>query len=257
MIVVSGTALSRAWCAVSLAAAEDEARPILYRTVLVEEYEGAGLRLTSTDSYWLAQCWVPAEGIEVDDFGFTDPGFDVVPDEVAIVRDDERRVRDLMRHVTRLTREDCPFDVAVQVHINRDLPDMDHPALPGIEQLTASFELPGREVVIATVLDGLEFPNWRPLIDGALRAGPGVTQTILSGWLIAALAKIPRIVGSEHLELHWPSNRVARWIVTDGRLANRPHGVLMAIRPANETAGDKTVAADGETSPGEQRLAAL
>ena len=38
MIELSGRAFSRAWLAVQLAASDDDARPVLYRAVHIEEY---------------------------------------------------------------------------------------------------------------------------------------------------------------------------------------------------------------------------
>ena len=44
MIELSGRAFSRAWLAVQLAASDDDARPVLYRAVHIEEYPD-GVRL--------------------------------------------------------------------------------------------------------------------------------------------------------------------------------------------------------------------
>lgn len=260
MIVVSGGSLSRAWCAVALASSDDDSRPVFYRSVLVEQYNGVGIRLTATDSYWLAQCWVPAFEIVDDLAGSTDPGLDVIADQIAIIRDEDHRVRDLMRHIARLTKDPAVPDVAINLTLNRYQPDLAEPALPGIEALTASFELPGRELVIAAELDGLGFPNWRPLLHGAERPGPGVSDTILSAWLINALSKIPRIVSADHIELIWQSNLAARWFVRDGRLGpNSPHGILAArtATPDPDNGTDPEPALSDVPSRRERHLAAI
>jgi len=86
--------------------------------------------------------------------------------------------------------------------------------------------------------------------------GSGVTHTALAGWMLAALAKVPRIVGSDTIELIWQSNLAARWRVNAGRLVNAPHGMLAAVRPFPYTA-DQVDPPEGEPSPTERRLAAI
>jgi len=51
--------LAKAWQATQIAASDDEARPVLYRTALVEVFEDHGLRMVSTDSFILVRAWVP------------------------------------------------------------------------------------------------------------------------------------------------------------------------------------------------------
>jgi|tagenome__1003787_1003787.scaffolds.fasta_scaffold18938646_2 hypothetical protein len=51
--------LAKAWQATQIAASDDEARPVLHRTALVEVFEDHGLRMVSTDSFVLVRAWVP------------------------------------------------------------------------------------------------------------------------------------------------------------------------------------------------------
>lgn len=122
MIELSGRAFSRAWLAVQLAASDDDARPVLYRAVHIEEYPD-GVRLIATDSYWLAMCWVGCGAFD------DEPPVIREPVATVTVADTEWRVRDLMRHVAKLTKKEEAIDIPVRLDLATSLYDEDTPTL--------------------------------------------------------------------------------------------------------------------------------
>src|SRR3954468_22629865 len=94
--------LAKAWQATQIAASDDEARPILYRTALVEVFDGHGLRMVSTDSFILVRAGVPFDLIG-NNF---EPGLDEVPDETFVVSDKDQRSLGLLKYVNKLYKKD-------------------------------------------------------------------------------------------------------------------------------------------------------
>ncbi len=224
MIELSGRAFSRAWLAVQLAASDDDARPVLYRAVHIEEYPD-GVRLVATDSYWLAMCWVGRDAFD------DEPPAHLEPIASVTVTDTEWRVRDLMRHVAKLTKKEEALDIPVQLDVAASLYDENTPTLtPELAPVRARFELPGRERTLARTVEA-EYPSWRRLLAANFDGAPsGQPATMFSDWMLDRFARIPRIVGSAHVELTWLEGAKGRWTVSDTPLLpHAPRGVFMAV----------------------------
>lgn len=224
MIELSGRAFSRAWLAVQLAASDDDARPVLYRAVHIEEYPD-GVRLIATDSYWLAMCWVGCDAFDDEPPVIRDPVATVT------VADTEWRVRDLMRHVAKLTKKEEAIDIPVRLDLATSLYDEDTPTLsPELAPVRARFELPGRERTLARTVEA-DYPSWRQLLAANFDGAPsGQPATMFSDWMLDRFARIPRIVGSAHVELTWLEGAKGRWTVGDTPLLpHAPRGVFMAV----------------------------
>lgn len=214
MIELSGRAFSRAWLAVQLAASDDDARPVLYRAVHIEEYPD-GVRLIATDSYWLAMCWVGCDAFD------DEPPVIREPVATVTVADTEWRVRDLMRHVAKLTKKEEAIDIPVR---------LDLATSPELAPVRARFELPGRERTLARTVEA-DYPSWRQLLAANFDGAPsGQPATMFSDWMLDRFARIPRIVGSAHVELTWLEGAKGRWTVGDTPLLpHAPRGVFMAV----------------------------
>ena len=222
MIELSGRTFSRAWLAVQLAVSDDEARPVLYRSTHIEQFQH-GVRLIATDSYWLAMCWVADEARP-------EPAVGVEPMASVTVTDTEWRVRDLMRHVAKITRKDDVLDVPVQLDLSTSLYDADVPTLsPDLAPVRTRFELPGRERMLARTVEA-EYPNWRQLLASSFDGLPsGQPATMFSDWMLDRFARIPKIVGSSQLQLTWLEGAKGRWTVGESTLPHAPRGVFMAV----------------------------
>src|SRR3954447_13226515 len=94
--------LAKAWQATQIAASDDEGRPVLYRTALVEVFEGHGLRMVSTDSYILVRAWVPFDLMGNN----LEPDLDEVPDETFVVSDVDQRALGLLKYVSKLYKKE-------------------------------------------------------------------------------------------------------------------------------------------------------
>ena len=245
MITLSARCLSRAWLAVQLASSNDEGRAILYRTVHVEVHD-TGVRLVSTDGYWLAHCWVPAwdelttispdqgpagEGTEACEF-------DEAPNMVATVADVDHRVRDMMRFLVRATNAKGALDQPVEVDFAGRIEHDDTPTLlPEWAERAVVFNLTTGERVVAENFDA-EWVSWRTILSHGNNGGSpcGVTALRMYGERFADLAKIAAIVASDDvtLDLH-PTRELALWsLAPSTRLEHLPAG-LVALRKIADT----------------------
>lgn len=227
MVEVSGRALARTWATVSLAASQDESSPALYRAVHVEEYT-TGVRLIATDSYWLAWAWVPEVGLE-----------DLValpvtsePVQVQTVHDDDQRVAALLKHVGRQTAKNDDPDLTVSIDLTARVIDEARPTLsPELAPLRVLIEIPGRERVLASTVQGLPYPDWRKVIGTGFDAPPaGAPSVAIGGWVCEKLGKVARASGVHALHIDWLDDRRARWRLDDVEgLGHVARGVFMAI----------------------------
>lgn len=244
MISLSGRALSRAWMAVQLAVSDDADRPALFRAVHVERYD-IGVRLVATDSFWLARCWVPGIDEEFED----EPGLGVLPDETGTLRDEDWRVRDLMKHIAKLTKKEDAADVEVQLDLGARQYDEQVPTLsPELAPLRCSVEIPSRERVLATTVE-VEYPNWRSLLLSFSASAGGASHTAMSGWMLDRLAKVARAVGAEAVSISWLDEQRARWGVDACVTEHRPSGVFMSAQPHRPPPTDPTLDDDDSDNP--------
>lgn len=227
MVEVSGRALARTWATVSLAASQDEKLPALFRAVHVEEYT-SGVRLIATDNYWIAWAWVPATDLE-----------DLValpvtsePVRVQTVHDDDLRVAALLKHVAKQTAKADDPDIPVSIDLTARVIDEARPTLsPELAPLRVLIEIPGRERVLASTVQGLPYPDWRKIISTGFDAAPaGAPSVALGGWVCEKLGKVSRASGVHALHIDWLDEGRARWRLDDlDGLGHVARGAFMAI----------------------------
>jgi hypothetical protein len=180
--------LSRAWLSVALAQSDDDSRPALYRSTLIEVFDH-GIRLVSTDSFLLLRAWVPS--VDSDDVGDeNEPGLDVLPDDVAICADRDQRVLALMRYAQTLTKHDGDdTPVVVEMAFGETGDDRPQGTLEGMAQSTVVFRLSDEydERIETPIFEGV-FPNWRPLW-----GGHKVLPTTFVGFGAHSIAKLGKL----------------------------------------------------------------
>ncbi len=151
--------LGRSWHSVALACGNEEKRPALYRSTLIEMY-GEGIRLVATDGYLLLKAWVPVLGY--DD---PEPGADVLPDEVAICSDPDQRVLGLMKYAQQMTKqdgEDTPVSITLGFGEMSDASTQG--SFEGMTQASVWFQMNNAydERIETPRFEGA-FPEWRAL----------------------------------------------------------------------------------------------
>lgn len=222
--------LARGWLAVALASAKDAQRPVLSRTVFIEQYPGEGVRLVATDSYVLLHAWVP----DLEHANDPGPGLDEAPDRTAIAIDTHGRAKGFLHHLLRLAikaeKEDWP---AVEVRLRLDVADPDRTAqatLAGLEARYVVIEQPdtGDEAERLKLLtcEGV-YPPWRKLLGNF--APELTTQLALAPDLVGQLAKVGKIHPGSRLGWSFGGeNKAARVTVID----SDPHveGIAMPCR---------------------------
>jgi hypothetical protein len=227
MITLSGRTLSRAWLAVQLAASDDPARPVLYRAVHIEEFD-TGVRLVSTDSYWMSICWAPA--LQLDQFAepYPEPDLSVPPNAIATLNDDEWRVRDLFRHVAKVTKKPDNPDVVVTIDLEHSTYNEDVPTLsPDLAAVTATVHIPGEQIQVRTC--EIPYPDWRMLLHQFDGCAVGKLTTTFSAWMLDRFSKVPKLVGADTITMTWLAGNKARWQI-DTELPVAPRGVFMDVR---------------------------
>lgn len=250
MISLNAATISRAWLAVATASPDTD-------TVRVEEFTNRGVRLVATDGYWLATCWVPAHHLDPATMEFEGdfsdptpaPGHDELPDRAVTLADDEHRVRDLMKHLSKVTRK--PED-RVCWHVKFDLEvslyDEAEPTLsPELAPVRCSIEVPDRERVLVKQIEG-PYAEWRTILAqfSDARRELGQESTEFSGWMLDRLAKLPRIVAGSRITFVWLDGFRGRWAIPECRLAFPPHGVFLTVRRDVDPVGD-----DEDDEPGD------
>lgn len=235
-MIFSGRHLARAWLTVALASSDDRERPVLHRTVFVDQYDDLGVLLTATDSYWMASCWVP--DLDHDGDGFEDepapsPGLDYLGDRRAVVSDGDGLVRALFKHVQRLTRKEDDGDVLVSLSLDEKAPD-DQEAqqrlTTDLRPLVAIVEVPGDLRVLATQVE-MEPPNWRKIaVDFMAMTADGAVATAMSGWMLDKLSKAAKAAGGLGvIEMEWLDDQRANWAVREAALSPPAWGLFMAV----------------------------
>jgi hypothetical protein len=233
MITLSGRTLSRAWLAVQLASSDDAARPVLYRSVHIEEFD-TGVRLIATDSYWMSICWAPA--LQSNPFAepHAKPGLFAVPVASATLNDDEWRVRDLFRHVAKVTKKPDNPDVIVHLDLETSSYDEAVPTLsPDLAAVRARVEIPGEQIQVRTC--EIPFPDWRFLLRQFDGQPVGKLESTFSAWMLDRFSKVPKIVGADVITMTWLAGHKARWQIDAEQVLCRPRGVFMDVRRVKGT----------------------
>lgn len=155
--------LARSWASVALAQSEDDGRPVLYRTTLIETFS-TGIRLLSTDTFVLLKAWVP----NVDHPDSLEPLVEELPDDVAICRDLDHRVLGLMKYVQKITKDDgLDTPVTMEFDVGAPSEEAQRNSLEGLAASTVHFRIVEKydESIETPIFEGV-FPNWRPLWNG-------------------------------------------------------------------------------------------
>lgn len=155
--------LARGWLSVSLAAATDDERPALFRTVYLELYP-EGLRLTSTDGYLLLSTFVPNVAT-----GFADetPELDEAPVHAAVAIDDHGRARNLLGHLLGLATAAAKNDQEIpEIRVSLGVVEADRtdrPTFDGFEVPWIVLEHPDHERLKLRTYEG-SFPTYRSIL---------------------------------------------------------------------------------------------
>jgi hypothetical protein len=162
--------LAKAWQATQIAASDDEGRPVLYRTALVEVFEGHGLRTVSTDSYILVRAWVPFDLMGNN----LEPDLDEVPDETFVVSDKDQRALGLLKYVAKLHKKQEDEALVPQLIVSTQAETIDDQlTFDGLEVETLRIAWQDHEEVVLRVVEN-EYPTWRSLVVDRIEA----TETI-------------------------------------------------------------------------------
>lgn len=151
---------AKAWLAVFTATSDDDARPILYRTIAVEIWP-TGVRLSATDSFMIWSAWVPRVGSRMSE----PPDFGELPDRVITACDEDYRGRDLLKFAYKgVTAKDAPPQ---NLKVTLGPAPLEDGQFPGTEREAVTFSFPadvaiGDRVVLGTI-DGT-YPEWRSLM---------------------------------------------------------------------------------------------
>lgn len=189
-VTAPGLALANAWLNVALASSDDENRPILWRSVLVETFK-TGLQLIATDSYLLLGCYVPFPRHDLT----PPPGLDEKPNETVIAVDPAGRMTSLMRHVHKeaVKAEEAGEDYEVRLAA-RSIESTATPTLdPSLDRLR--FTVQTDDERLSLPIYEAEYPNWRSLV-----AKPNTVATEDVALSIDILARLGRIRGASHLQ---------------------------------------------------------
>lgn len=215
MIVMSGRSFSRAMlCA-----------EVVSGTVRLELFD-TGLRLISTDYTWMQITWVPSA--EWPDAAEPEP--DEAPFAARTIFDENWLVRDLMRHVAKLTKDARSSDVMVNVELDVVDDDSLTPTLsPDLTPRRCVIEVPGSVRVRSRIYEA-PFVIWQKIGTDWPTEAQATTHTSLTAWMLANLAKIARSAGADKIDVEWAGERRARWSIEKCLLVNPPRGVFMAVR---------------------------
>lgn len=200
-ITLPGLGLATAWLNTSLATCEDDSRPVLYRTTLVEIYR-TGVQLVATDSFMLLGAYTPTS---TDDLT-PPPGLDEKPDATYIVQDPDKRARALMAFVMTeakaAEKEMRPFDVTLGVGSVEapEVPTLD----PTLDREGFTLETDSERLTLPIYAG--EFPNWRALL--ARDTGDPTAAIDLSPTLLGRLGKLKGAPGAVRMDFDGNTNIV-------------------------------------------------
>ena len=153
--------LARSWASVALAQGEDDSRPVLYRTTLIEIFP-EGIRLLSTDTFVLLKAWVT----NLDHEDAPEPLIEELPMSVAICRDLDHRVLGMMKYAQKITKDDG-LDTRLSMEFAIGDQSAEGNTLEGLAASTVHFRIVEKydESIETPVFEGA-YPNWRPMWAG-------------------------------------------------------------------------------------------
>src|SRR3954468_22638046 len=151
--------LAKAWQTTQIAASDDETRPVLHRTALVEVFDGHGLRMVSTDSYVLVRAWVPFDLMGNN----LEPDLDEAAEETFVVSDKDQRALGLLKYVSKLYKKEEDEALLPQLIVSTQSEIIDDQlTFDGMEVETLRIAWQDHEEVVLRLVDE-DFPTWRSL----------------------------------------------------------------------------------------------
>jgi hypothetical protein len=154
--------LATGWLSVALASAKDKTRPVLDRTMLVEEFESRGVRLVATDGIMLLHAWV---SVDTSGEPHAMPERDEAPDTSVIVADFDGRAKSLLSYGLAVAQADD----APMMHFRLGFTTEDYGTFPGMETpyLTIDLQVASSDLDVERVrlpiIEG-RFPAWQPIV---------------------------------------------------------------------------------------------
>lgn len=170
------------WLNVSLSSSDDEARPVLYKTVLIEVFSH-GVQLVATDSFMLMCGFAPTAQSDLTN----PPSLDEAPEATYIVMDPDQRMRSLMRHMRKEAKaaekesRSCDVTLSFKSAETLDVPTLD----PSLDRMACVVDA-GAERLTLPLYEG-EFINWRPLL---AREPEAVQDVWFSPYLLGRFGKL-------------------------------------------------------------------
>lgn len=213
-----GFTFCRAWLSVS--AASDD--------VNIEVFE-EGVRLTARDSGWCSQAWVPSTRFS-GDLTHSEPSDLLAPLRTITALDGDQRVRDMMKYLAKIAKSSHagpPVRLSVKP---QPVPMHETPALgDAVAVFELHVDIPDQERVVVK-LDTVAFWDWRRAFvttDDDLR--DPVTETVLSGDMLTALGKLPKIALGLGVRIDWDSPSKGFWTIVESLLDFPPHGIMLTM----------------------------
>jgi DNA segregation ATPase FtsK/SpoIIIE-like protein len=159
-IEVPSRLLARAWRAAQICASQDEARPLLYRSSLIEIFHGHGLRLVSTDTAILVRAWVSFDPEEDN----LEPSIYEEPDESFVVSDAGHRGLGMLKFCQKVYRKKLDPAELPLITLSKTIERVDQGqgVFDGLETEALHLHWDGAEDVVLPIIEG-DFPEWRHL----------------------------------------------------------------------------------------------
>ncbi|MEM9467679.1 MAG: hypothetical protein AAGA90_20050 [Actinomycetota bacterium] len=202
-------AFADAWLSAACASGAEKDRPALNRTVLIEQYDGHGARLVSTDGYVLFSAWVPST--EATFAMWAPPLLMEAPDRVAVAMDTDGRAASLFKFIrSTAAKEDGPDLGELTVSLGDPADHPDKPGqLAGMAVTYVSFELPNRERLQLPIFEG-KYPDWRGLADGFI--GETTDRISLGAENLKRIAKLMALRPSHQLRWTFGGTNTGAWV---------------------------------------------
>lgn len=201
-VTLPGLHLATAWLNCSLASSDDDNRPVLYRTLLVERFRH-GVQLVATDSHLLLGSFIPTAAGDLD----PPPSIDDAPISSTVVVDRDKRMSSLMAYVlkeaTAAAKNEMPFDVT----LSTASAEADHaPTLdPSLDRAMFVAEIEAERLALP-IYEG-DFPTWRALL-GATKPKP-TGRSVFAPQLLGVFGKLRNLGAPIVMEYAGPTGMVA------------------------------------------------
>jgi hypothetical protein len=152
-ITVDAHAASIAWQNAALSMGDAKEKPILFKNISLEFYEGRGIQFIATDGTILLRTWVPAHDSRKLDWPVRRP------DRSVVVMDRDGFALGFMKTLQRAAKEDTyePLVVAIEAKDEDGQQPLSKEFAPYVLRLTAC----GQQLTLPLMQE--EYPDWRQL----------------------------------------------------------------------------------------------